>query len=364
MERAKVLIEQARALGEPLEDPPLLLSVLYAFWVANYVSFNGDAMRELAGQFLKLAKNEETTGPLIVGHRVMGISLLATGDIAASQTQFTRAIELYDPKEHRSLAVRFSQDNRVAVLSYRSWALWYLGYPEAALRDAKHAVEYAREVRQAATLMYALFHASLPQIHCGHYASADALLDELVALADEKGSLFWKAFGRLAQGSVLALTGKAADAVKIITSALAEFRSTGSSLLVPTHLSYLARAYGELDQFDDAWRCIDEGMAAVEKTRETWGEADLHRIAGKLALISRQPDAAKAEAYFDRALAIARAQQARSWELLAATSMAQLWLAQGKQKQARQLLAPIYGWFTEGFETLDLKRAKELLDTP
>jgi predicted ATPase len=212
--------------------------------------------------------------------------------------------------------------------------------------------------------MYALFHASLPQIHCGHYASADALLDELVALADEKGSLFWKAFGRLAQGSVLALTGKAADAVKIITSALAEFRSTGSSLLVPTHLSYLARAYGELDQFDDAWRCIDEGMAAVEKTRETWGEADLHRIAGKLALISRQPDAAKAEAYFDRALAIARAQQARSWELLAATSMAQLWLAQGKQKQARQLLAPIYGWFTEGFETLDLKRAKELLDTP
>jgi predicted ATPase len=362
MERAKLLIEQARALGEPLEDPLLLLSVLYAFWVANYVSFNGNAMRELAGQFLKLAEEQRTTGPLIVGHRVMGISLLATGDIAASQTQFTRAIELYDPKEHRSLAVRFSQDNRVAVLSYRSWALWYLGYPEAALRDAKRAVEYAREVRQAATLMYALFHASLPQIHCGHYATADALLDELVALADEKGSLFWRAFGGLAQGSVLALTGKAADAVKIITSALGEFRSTGSSLLVPTHLSYLARAYGELDQFDDAWRCIDEAMAAVEKTRETWGEADLHRIAGKLALMSRQPDAAKAEASFDRALGIARAQQARSWELLAATSMAQLWLAQGKQKQARQLLAPIYGWFTEGFETLDLRRAKELLD--
>jgi class 3 adenylate cyclase/predicted ATPase len=362
VERAKLLIEQARALGEPLEDPLLLLSVLYAFWVANYVSFNGNAMRELAGEFLKLAEKEETTGPLIVGHRVMGISLLATGDIAASRTQFTRAIELYDPKEHRLLAARFSQDSRVAVLSYRSWALWYLGYPDAALEDAKHALEYAREIRQAATLMYALFHASLPQIHCGHYATADALLDELVALADEKGSLFWKAFGRLAQGSVLALTGNASDAVKMISSGLTEFRSTGSTLLVPTHLSYLARAYGELDQFDDAWRCIDEAMAAVEKTRETWGEADLHRIAGKLALMSRQPDAAKAEAYFDRALAIARAQQARSWELLAATSMARLWLAQGKQKEARQLLAPIYGWFTEGFDTLDLKRARELLD--
>jgi predicted ATPase len=210
--------------------------------------------------------------------------------------------------------------------------------------------------------MYALFHASLPQIHCGHYATADALLDELVALADEKGSLFWKAFGRLAQGSILALTGKASEAVKMITSGLSEFRSTGSTLLVPTHLSYLARAYGELDQFDDAWRCTDEAIAAVEKTRERWAEADLHRVAGELALMSRQPNEAKAEACFDRALAIARAQQAKSWELRAAMSMARLWLAQGKQKEARQLLAPIYGWFTEGFDTLDLKKAKEMLD--
>jgi predicted ATPase len=148
----------------------------------------------------------------------------------------------------------------------------------------------------------------------------------------------------------------------MLTSGLSEFRSTGSTLLVPTHLSYLARAYGELEQFDDARRCTDEAMAAAEKTRETWDEADIYRIAGKLALMSRQQDAAKAEAYFDRALAIARAQQARSWELRAAMSMARLWLAQGKQKEAHQLLAPIYGWFTEGFDTADLKQAKALLD--
>ena len=118
--------------------------------------------------------------------------------------------------------------------------------------------------------------------------------------------------------------GPVRNMARPVPSGLGEFRSTGSTLLVPTHLSYLARALGELDQFDDAWRCIDEAMAAAEKTRETWGEADLHRIAGKLALMSRQPDAAKAEAYFDRALAIARAQQARSWELRAAMSMARL----------------------------------------
>ncbi len=361
MERAKLLIEQARTLGEPLEDPLLLLSVLYAFWVANYVSFNGNAMCELAGQFLKLAEEHKTTGPLIVGHRVMGISLLATGDIAASRTQFTRAIELYDPKEHRSLAVRFSQDNRVAVLSYRSWALWYLGFPDAALEDTTHALEYARELRQAPSLMYALFHASLPQIHCGHYAGAGALVDELVALADEKGSVFWKAFGTLAKGSILALTGKASDAVNMIEAGLRAFRSTGSTLLVPTHLSYLARAYGELGQFDDASRCISEAMAAVDKTSEKWGEADIHRIAGKLALMSPQPDAAKAEAHFERALAIARERQAKSWELLAAMSMAMLWSDQGKKRQARDLLAPIYGWFTEGFDTVDLRSAKSLL---
>ena len=147
----------------------------------------------------------------------------------------------------------------------------------------------------------------------------------------------------------------------MITSGLSEFQLTGSMLLLPTHLSHLARAYGELDQFDDAWRCIGEAMTVVEKTREKWGEADLHRMAGKLSLMSPQPDAAKAEAYFDRALAIARAQHARSWELRAAISMARLWLAQGKQKEARQLLAPVCGWFTEGFDTLDLKRAKQLL---
>ena len=153
------------------------------------------------------------------------------------------------------------------------------------------------------------------------------------------------------------------DAIRMLTLGLGAFRSTGSTLLVPTHLSYLARAYGDLDQFDDAWRCIAEAMEAVEKTRERWGEADIHRIAGKLALMSRQPDAAKAEAHFERALVVARERQARSWELLAAMSMALLWREQGKKQQACDLLAPVYGWFTEGFDTVDLRSAKSLLGT-
>ena len=131
---------------------------------------------------------------------------------------------------------------------------------------------------------------------------------------------------------------------------------------MPTYLSYLARAYAELGQFDDASRCIGEAIVAVETTNENWYEADIHRIAGEIALKSPEPDAAKAEAYFERALAVARQQQAKSWELRAAMSMARLWRDEGKVRQARELLAPVYGWFTEGFETRDLKEAKALLE--
>ena len=131
---------------------------------------------------------------------------------------------------------------------------------------------------------------------------------------------------------------------------------------MPLHLSYLAKAYAELGQFDDAWRCIGEAMTAMETTKEKWFEADINRMAGEIALKSPEPDAAKAEAYFERALAVAREQQAKSWELRAAMSMARLWRDQGKRDEARDLLAPVYGWFTEGFDTLDLKEAKALLD--
>ena len=124
----------------------------------------------------------------------------------------------------------------------------------------------------------------------------------------------------------------------------------------------MAKAYADLGQFDDAWRCIAEAITGIETSKERWYEAEIHRVAGEIALKSPEPDAAKAEAYFERALSVARAQQAKSWELRAAMSMARLWRDQGKRDEARNLLAPVYGWFTEGFDTLDLKEAKVLLD--
>jgi predicted ATPase len=209
--------------------------------------------------------------------------------------------------------------------------------------------------------MFALFATNWTHIFCGNYSSANAQADELIALANEKGALFWKEVGVAVKGSVLALTGRAPVAVQVITSGMAEFRLTGATLWMPLYLSYLAGAYAELGQFDDAWRCIGEAMTAVETTKETWCEAEVNRTAGEIAVLSPERDATKAEGYFERALAVARAQQAKSWELRAAMSLARLWRDQGKRADARDLLAPVYGWFTEGFDTLDLKEAKALL---
>ena len=140
-------------------------------------------------------------------------------------------------------------------------------------------------------------------------------------------------------------------------------RSTGATLYEPWLLSNLARAHVDLGELEGAWRCIDEAMTAMQTSKERWCEAEVHRTAGEIALKSPQPDAAKAQAYFERALAVARQQQEKSWELRAAMSMARLWRDRGKRDEARDLLAPVYGWFTEGFDTLDLKEAKGLLDT-
>jgi predicted ATPase len=148
----------------------------------------------------------------------------------------------------------------------------------------------------------------------------------------------------------------------MITAGIAAFRSTGATVALPHWLSTLARAHAELDQFDDAWRCIGEALTVIQTSKYRMGEAEVHRIAGEIALMAPQPDAAKAHAYFGRALAVARAQQAKSFELRAAMAMARLLRDRGKRDEARDLLAPVYDWFTEGFETLDLKEAKTVLE--
>jgi predicted ATPase len=242
-------------------------------------------------------------------------------------------------------------------------ALWLLGYPEAALKDADRALMEARQIEHAATLMFTLNFPILINTYCGNYDAASELLKELVVLAEEKGAPFRKAEGVLRRGYVLTLTGEAAKAVEMVTSGIALWRSAGSTIFTPEHEFMLAIAHADSGQFDDAWRCIGKAMTAMQATNERWCEAEANRVAGEIALKSPERDVAKAQAYFEHSLTIARAQRAKSWELRAAMSMARLWRDQGKRDEARDLLAPIYSWFTEGFDTLDLKEAKTLLDT-
>ena len=182
---------------------------------------------------------------------------------------------LYDPVQHRSLATRFGADVGVVTLSCRSLVLWLLGYPEAALADADHALKSAREIGQAATLMHALNAATLTHVWCGNYVAAKAQYDEQLALADEKGTPVWKAWGMVNKGSLLASIGRASNAVQMITSGIAALRSTGARLAMPRLLSSLAKAYAELGQFDDAWRCIGEAMSETETPGQRSGEAEI-----------------------------------------------------------------------------------------
>jgi len=362
LERARLLVEQAERLGEPAEDPLLLFSLLNGLWTANIVSFNGDAACGLATEFLTRAESQNVAGPVADGYRLVGTSLLMTGDIEGGRARLDRGIELRDPMEQNPLLATIGADAKVVMLGFRSVALWLLGYPKAAHADTDQALSRAREITPVGTLMHTLSWTIFVRVLCGHYATASALVEELVALANEKDTSFWRAWGMMNKGWLVGLTGKASDAVQVISSGIAAWRATDATMCVPFYSSSLAMAYAQLGQFENAQRTMREAITSTEKTKERWFEAEVHRIAGEIALKSPMLGAAEAAVHFQHALSVACQQQAKSWELRAAMSMTRLWRDQGKRDEARDLLAPVYGWFTEGFDTLDLKEAKALLD--
>ena len=362
VERARLLIEQAEALGEPPEDPLLLYSVPYGMWITNLVAFNGDAIREIAAQFLALAEKQGTTAPLVIAHRLMG-TLLANdwryGGRAGASGSGDCTLRSYRASSTDDAFWRRRSGNRLRSSDVDLVVPWLSG---SRPRGCRSGAQGCARIGHAATLMNALAFAAFTYTQCGNYPTSTVLLDELVELAEEKGALSWKAIGLAARGRVWALSGKAREAVQTLTSGITAFRSMGSTGYLPMYLSALTGAYSDVGELDKARNSIAEAKALIEETKETWHEAEIHRIAGEIALMSPEPDAAKAEAYFQRALAVARIQQAKSWELRAAMSLARLWRDEGKRNEARDLLAPVYGWFTEGFDTLDLKEARALLD--
>ena len=240
-ELAQVLIEGAEALGEPAEDPLALFSILYGVWVWNFAAFNNRVTLDLATQFFALAREQDATLPLAIGHRITASSLLVAGEIAKAREHFASASALYDADKHRPLVARIGHDLGVMTLSHRGIDLWLLGYPDAARADIDRALGEAREFQHAATLMYALNYTSI--VSALRRDIANAQVDELLGLADERGALFWKASGGLIKSWLFLLEGHASDAVTSFSSAIPIYRSTGATIFVPLFLSILGRAF-------------------------------------------------------------------------------------------------------------------------
>jgi class 3 adenylate cyclase/predicted ATPase len=363
-ERADSMIEQSEALGERPEGEDALLrfSVLYGQWTGNHSAGNLAKALEVAKHFLVVAEKQRLSAPLLMAHRVMGATLCLSGKFGAARRHLDQAVALYRPEEHRPLATRFGQDIGVAALGYRAYALYRLGYPESALRDAEEALKSARELSQTGTLAVALLFASTVNFLCGKFGEAEDRAQELFALSEKYGLIAWKVHAEVCCGWVLAVTERGDEAVKMISSALSGLAATRTTLFAQFSLVLLARVHAACGRIAEAQSAISQALDSVNKTNQRWDEAEILRSAGEIARQGPSSDAAKAEAYLDRAIAVARQQNAKSWELRAAMSMARLWRDQGRRSEARDLLAPILGWFNEGFHLPDLVEAKALLE--
>jgi class 3 adenylate cyclase/predicted ATPase len=361
-ERADAMIEEAEALGERQEDQLLRFSVLYGQWTGNFTSGNLERAAEIAKHFLAVAERQQLSAPLLTAHRIVGGSLSMIGELQAARSHLDQAVALYVAAEHRSVASRFGHDIGVAALGYRAYALYRLGYLESALRDAEEALKSARELSQTGTLAVALLFASTVNFLCGKFGEAEDRAQELFALSEKYGLSIWKVLAEVCYGWVLAVTERGDGAVKMISSGLSGLAATRTTLFAQFSLVLLASVHAACGRVAEAQSVISQALDSVNERNERWDEAEILRTAGEIARLGPSSDAAKAEAYLDRALAVARQQNAKSWELRASMSLARLWRSQGKPQQARELLAPVYGWFTEGFDTRDLKEAKALLD--
>lgn len=314
-DRARALMEHAEELGDTTDDPLLLFSVLYGFWVASRMSFHADVTRELAAQFQAVAEQRQAKTPVMIGHLLMGISLVLAGDLAPGCAELDRAVALYHRSEHRPLAMRFGHDVLVSALSWRAFSRWALGRTDDAAADVELAIREARGFGHAATLMYALAHVSLTLIHMSKLDNAIALADELMQLADAKGSRFWDAYGKLLRGRVLALRGQDHAAVDMIEAGMSAMQSTGATAYAPWYLSILAAAYARTRRLGDAQRCSESALLKISESGECWQEAEARHIAGEVALALVPPDVEQAQAHFEQSHAVARQQMAESFEL-------------------------------------------------
>jgi predicted ATPase len=298
----------------------------------------------------------------MAAHRALGSTLFGLGRFAPALTHLEQGIALYHPQQHRSQAFLYGEDTGAVCLIRAAWALWLLGYPHQALTRLHEAVHLAQDIGHPFSLAFALADAAIVHQHRRETQAVQAHAEATITLAREHGFAYWLAFGTILRGWSLAIQGQRQEGHAQLHGGLNAWRATGSGNSGPYFLTLLAEAQRQAGQSTSGLAVLAEALTLVDKTGERWYEAELYRLQGELLLQRTVSDASQAATCFQRALAIARFQQAKSLELRAAMSLSRLWQQQGERQNAHDLLAPIYGWFTEGFDTADLQEAKALLD--
>jgi TOMM system kinase/cyclase fusion protein len=361
--------DRARELCQQVGQTPQLFRVLRGLWYFYLHRVELQTARELGQQLLNLARDIGDPALLLEAHYALGNTLNYLGEFPATQAHFAQGIALYDPQQHRAHAFRYGQDPGMMCRAYAGVTLWLLGYPDQALQRSREGLMLAKELAHSYSLATALAFAAW--LH--HFRREWQLTQERagagIALSTEHGFKVLVAQGTIFRGWALAQRSAAAETGQLqieegiaqMQQGLAAWRATGAKVFRPYGLALLADAYAQVGQIEEGLTLLGEAMAAAKDSGERRWEAELHRLKGELLLVRSPEQHAEAETCFHLALDIARRQEARSWELRAAMSQSRLWQRQGKQQEARELLAPVYGWFTEGFDTADLQEAKALL---
>jgi predicted ATPase/class 3 adenylate cyclase len=360
---------RARELCQQAGDTPQLFQVLRGLWYFYLQRVELRTARELGEQLLTLAQHVGDPALLLEAHYALGNTVNYLGEFAAAQAHFAQGMALYDPQRHRSHAFRYGQDPGVICRAYAGLTLWLLGYPDQALQRSHEALTLARELAHPFSLGFALYFAAF--LH--HFRREWHLTEEraavLIALATEQGFALWGALGRFIRG--WALTERPAEPVAgqrqveegmaQMQQGLAALRAIPAEVVRPYGLALLAKAAAKVGQVEEGLTLLAEALALTNDKEERRWEAELHRPKGEILLARFAEHYAEAETCFRQALNVARRQEAKSWELRAAMSLSRLWQQQGKRAEARELLVPVYGWFTEGFDTADLQDARALL---
>jgi predicted ATPase/predicted Ser/Thr protein kinase len=351
---------RARELCQQIGETPQLFPTLFLLWTFYVARAEHHTARKLSEQLFNLTQMVQEPVKTALAQWAQGLSLVYLGEFIPAKAHLEQVIALYDSKKHRSLAFRYGQDPGASCMIWDSWVLWFLGYPDQALKLSQMAVDLARELDHSFTLAFVLAVASWFHYFRREFEASKALSEESIKISAEKGFELFNAWAPAFQGYTQIAEGQVEDGIAQIEQGLAAWKAMGVEKHRTHCLAWLAEAYIKSGQTKEGLAAIAEAFEALEKTGERYYEPELHRIKGEL-LHQQGIDEVEVKVCFRQAMDIARAQSSKPLELRAAISMARLLKKTGNPGEARHFLAEIFGWFAEGLETPDLKEAKALL---